>query len=59
MKKIWIIAFAAVLAVNYCKKSVAGQTQQWQNALKDLDEATTPVSYTHLEGIWPVCLARV
>ena len=41
MKKIWIMVIAAVLAVNYCKKSVAGQTQQWQNALKDLAEATT------------------
>ena len=41
MKKIWIIAVVAVFSANFCKKSVAGQKTQWQNSLKDLDEAAT------------------
>ncbi len=41
MKKIWIIAVVAVFSANFCKKSLAGQKSQWENNLKDLDEAVT------------------
>lgn len=41
MKKIWIIAVVAVFSANFCKKSAAGQKAQWENGLKDLDEAVT------------------
>ena len=49
MKKIWIMAVVAVLCVNACKKSAAGQKSQWENNLRDLDEAVT--QYPNLKAL--------
>jgi GTP1/Obg family GTP-binding protein len=47
MKK--IILLLGVVALVACKKSVAGQTSQWQNALQELDEAVT--QYPNLKAL--------
>ena len=49
MKKIWIIAVVAALAAVNCKKNVAGQKSQWENNLRDLDEAVT--QYPNLKAL--------
>lgn len=41
MKKILLLVAIVAMAASACKKSVAGQKSQWENALKDLEEATT------------------
>jgi len=41
MKKILILMTLIAISAGACKKSVAGQTSQWTNALKDLDEQST------------------
>ena len=49
MKKLFVILAVVAMAASACKKSVAGQKSQWDNALKDLDEATT--QYPNLKAL--------
>jgi len=41
MKKMLILAACVAVAAGACKKSVSGQTSQWTQNLKELDEAVT------------------
>jgi hypothetical protein len=41
MKKMLILAVCVAIAAGACKKSVSGQTSQWTQNLKELDEAVT------------------